>query len=342
MKTTKKVFKSKEMDEKKFSESERIKIASIYFAYGNKEVYKGLFQRGQMLAKGKIDPWLITPGIAIVEDKLNKKIDQDKYYREFIKPVTAFVTFKYQNGMERCINSFESDKNFFDGPIFREEKEYETKNGLEVPKKDKNNKQMTIKGTRSAIEMLGIPFECKEAPEPSNIIWENLQDSPKRMNQRKALVFVLLIVALGLIFTLLAFLKKNVVQLTKKYPEALNCNRLNIASEDHDIFEDFAKRDKPATDKFQGLGYFYCFCKKHSSRFELMKETLNKRKEEQSFCYDYQFDKANLMAINIIVVSLIAAFNWVLKKLNFYLIKIIGFSYESEEIMQIMTFVFYS
>jgi len=43
MKTTKKVFKSKEMDEKKFSESERIKIASIYFAYGNKEVYKGLF-----------------------------------------------------------------------------------------------------------------------------------------------------------------------------------------------------------------------------------------------------------------------------------------------------------
>jgi hypothetical protein len=39
---------------------------------------------------------------------------------------------------------------------------------------------------------------------------------------------------------------------------------------------------------------------------------------------------------------LVVVFNTVLKKLNFHLIKMIGFSYESEEVMTIMTFVFYS
>ena len=47
-------------------------------------------------------------------------------------------------------------------------------------------------------------------------------------------------------------------------------------------------------------------------------------------------------AINGAVVGLINGFNFALKKIVFNLIKIIGLSYESEEIMQIMTFVFYA
>ena len=75
--------------------------------------------------------------------------------------------------MERCLASFESDKNFFGAPIFQEEKVYEMKNGIEEVK-EVNGKEVTIPGSQSAITILDIPFECKEAPEPSNIIWENL------------------------------------------------------------------------------------------------------------------------------------------------------------------------
>ena len=59
-------------------------------------------------------------------------------YNQFIKPVTAFVTFKYQNGMERCINSFESSSNFLGNPVFANEKEYEFKKGVYEPVLDKN------------------------------------------------------------------------------------------------------------------------------------------------------------------------------------------------------------
>ena len=45
---------------------------------------------------------------------------------------------------------------------------------------------------------------------------------------------------------------------------------------------------------------------------------------------------------NGLVIGLINAFNYFLKQLNYDLIKLIGFNYESEEIMQIMTFIFIS
>lgn len=126
-------------------------------------------------------------------------------------------------------------------------------------------------------------------------------------------------------------------QLKKKYPEALNCDRLGINTDEKSVFEELAKRDKPATEKFQGLGYFYCYCKKYSSPMDLTKANA-----EQGFCYDYQFDKAKMTLINGAVVGCVNGFNFALKTLCYNLIKLIGFSYESEEIMQIMTFVFYS
>ena len=40
---------------------------------------------------------------------------------DFVKPVAAFVTFNSQEGMERCINEFETKSNFFGSPIYRNE-----------------------------------------------------------------------------------------------------------------------------------------------------------------------------------------------------------------------------
>ena len=122
MMQTKRVFNNKEV--KDFDDKERVKIANISFAYANKEIIKGLFNRGDMLKVGQIEPGvcgLLAQGVAKVETKMNGKIELDKDYNKFIKPVTAFVTFKYQNGMERCLKSFESEKNFIGYPVFKKD-----------------------------------------------------------------------------------------------------------------------------------------------------------------------------------------------------------------------------
>ena len=122
----------------------------ISFAYGNKKIITNLQKRGKLLTKGKIG------GISSVENRINKQVADDRYYLEFIKPVTAFITFKYQNGMERCLNSFETEKSFFGDPIFQTET-------------DEQGREQD-----SCLKMLDEKLECREAPEPSNIIWENL------------------------------------------------------------------------------------------------------------------------------------------------------------------------
>ena len=55
-------------------------------------------------------------------EKLEKQINQlvrDKK-DELVRPTNAFITFKYQEGMERCINEFETKDNFWGYPIFHE------------------------------------------------------------------------------------------------------------------------------------------------------------------------------------------------------------------------------
>ena len=63
-----------------------------------------------------------------------------------IRPVQAYVTFKYQNGMERCINHFKTEYTRFGKPIPPEE----------------------------PLKLFGVTLYVDEASEPSNIIWENL------------------------------------------------------------------------------------------------------------------------------------------------------------------------
>ena len=102
------------------------------------------------------------------------------------------------------------------------------------------------------------------------------------MNKRKLWVFILCILALVGIFTILAGLKAIVIQTTKKYPASIHCGRFNIDAKFLDQYKKYATIDKPATENFQGLGYYYCYCKSNSKLTDLTKP--------EHFCYDYQFD----------------------------------------------------
>lgn len=73
-------------------------VASISLAYKNKVLLDQLNIRGDYIAKGNFD------GIEKVEHNLNQIIQEDIEDNDIdlSKPVKAFITFKTQEGFERC------------------------------------------------------------------------------------------------------------------------------------------------------------------------------------------------------------------------------------------------
>ena len=81
--------------------------------------------------------------------------------------------------------------------------------------------------------MFDEPMEVHEAPEPTNLKWENLGKDYKMINRNKLIVFIALVVFLGLAFSLFTYLKQAVVISNKKYPPTMNCDYYkDIKSED--------------------------------------------------------------------------------------------------------------
>ena len=68
-----------------------------------------------------------------------------------IQPVSAFITFTTQEAKERCVNYF-----------------YDR-----VPESDETNINKLDKGLTS----LGVELEVEEPPEPTDVIFENLEIS---------------------------------------------------------------------------------------------------------------------------------------------------------------------
>lgn len=60
-------------------------------------------------------------------------------------------------------------------------------------------------------EFLNAPLFFREAPEPTNIIWENRNKTPIDQLKRKAIAFSLIIVVLIIAFIAFYFLKKTTV-----------------------------------------------------------------------------------------------------------------------------------
>lgn len=103
------------------------------------------------------------------EDKINHIVKKQR--DELMRPVTAFVTFNNQEAYEICLKYFETEYNWYGWPKFADAKDKE----------------------KATFKMLEVKCECKEAPEPSNIIWENLQDDNATMLKKKIFVYIFLL-----------------------------------------------------------------------------------------------------------------------------------------------------
>ena len=67
-----------------------------------------------------------------------------------------------------------------------------------------------------------------EASEPSNIIWENLQDPASLLNKRKIVVFTIIFLIFVAIFLAFTVMKIQVSKLDSQYPKTTDCALMEI------------------------------------------------------------------------------------------------------------------
>lgn len=67
-------------------------------------------------------------------------------------------------------------------------------------------------------------LEVLDAPEPSNILWENLQISKLMVRVNQGAVYFAIIVILVIVFGIMALLKKTAADNLKMYPIRMPCD----------------------------------------------------------------------------------------------------------------------
>jgi len=108
------------------------------FGYKNGKLIKLLQIRGTLIANGRFKD------LGGVDNAISKILKSES--STITTPVTAFITWETQEGYERCNNY-----------LFQR-----TTNGL----KNKQKQTFTV---------FGFEPRISDAPEPTNIIWENLE-----------------------------------------------------------------------------------------------------------------------------------------------------------------------
>ena len=133
------------------------------------------------------------------------------------------------------------------------------------------------------VELFGENTTIAEAPEPSNIIWENLEVGKTKQDTRGFAVGLLIAFFIFLTFLLFATLKTAAGENNVKYPRQIDCS--HIASEFQDDIEslaEFALADKNATLEFKGAGIYQCYCQTNSSKADAY--------DDEAICQQYQKD----------------------------------------------------
>jgi hypothetical protein len=149
--------------------------------------------RGQKLADGKYRE------NSKLEEGINKMIDADE--ARYKRPVVAFVTFAQQEGLDRVDKYMSSKYNVFGKLVGNE--------------------------SGHALTFMNERLQVYRAPEPSNIVWENLHVTLSTTQKNQLLVQVVISVFLVLLF--MGFLQINTYSkgYHRKYPHSLDHAILN-------------------------------------------------------------------------------------------------------------------
>ena len=124
------------------------------------------------------------------------------------------------------------------------------------------------------------------APEPSNIVWENLESTAVKRASRKFCVIVIICIFIFLTFLLYSALKSKAGKNKLMYPVRTDCDGLAQlftgadGKVDLEAYKRHAEHDKEETGQFRGAGYYMCYCKKNSKASETLRH-------EDDLCYKY-------------------------------------------------------
>lgn len=161
---------------------ERIRIAMITFAFDNAELINLLRKRGTFVKLEKYD------NMRAVNDEINNLKNDPVKLEKFYRPVTAFLVFENEEGLNRCQNY-----------------------------NDTVNADAQYTDIRT---LLGYPLQIDDASEPTDIIWENRHFTSMERLKRTIIVVGIIAVLLFLSFILLFTLSVTSSKIAGQYPTA--------------------------------------------------------------------------------------------------------------------------
>jgi len=163
-----------------------VQVSNITFAFDNPELLALLSKRGSFITSGKFGK------VAEVDAQIDAYKTEHK--EKLNRPVTAFITFRTQEGYERALKHYSAERDFVD-----------------------NNLDSTDEN------FLGTPLKFKPAPEPSNILWENRHVTRKQQMWRALGVWVIIFFILAIAFVIFVVLKQISVKNQARYPGTTDC-----------------------------------------------------------------------------------------------------------------------
>lgn len=139
-----------------------------------------LKQRGTLIGSGK--------SCKKLEKEILQKVVDDSV--KITTPVRAFITFRTQEGFERC------------------------------------SKYMGKSKTKPVMKLFDYPVTFRAAPEPSNVIWENLEVTGPTMKKRQCISYLWIGAFILVCFLLITILKVQSGTTKAKYPVRVECSEI--------------------------------------------------------------------------------------------------------------------
>ena len=182
---------------------ERIVVALMTFAFDNAELINLLKRRGEAIK------WENFNRMRAINEHIDKL--KSRHLEQYNRPVSAFLTFENEEGLNRCLNYNETvmDDNSY--------AEYRT--------------------------LLGEPVLIEEASEPTDIIWENRRFTAWDRFIRTCLVILVVGVILSLSFVVIFRCSQEASKPLLKYP-SLNCTDIEVSQGKYFKDRAFAEWDR--------------------------------------------------------------------------------------------------
>ena len=279
-----------------------VRVSSIFLAYDNQDLLLALTERGKMLSSGKIDE------NSRMEERITGMIEtnEEKYQR----PVAAFVTFAQQEGLDRVDRYLNAGYNFVG--------------------------KLQLNPSGISLTFLNEKLSIIRAPEPSNVVWENLGFTQKQILKNSLCVQVVITVFLVIVFVGVLFLNNSRQGYQKKYPHKnIHYDQLNRLFDSEEQFKKYALHDKTMTLKEHGIGIYQGYCEQHNSWY-------SDYRDDDAICHQYVYDTVYEFLGKNVTTGLIVLIDQMLIFLNILLVERIGFGTQEIIVRTICMSIFYS